>query len=345
MRSSAQYLNPSDAAQRLGVSAKALRLYEQRGLIVPSRSAAGWRAYGPEQMARAPEIVAFRALGLSLAEVGRVLSGDAGTLEPALAAHQAALESRMRQLAGAVDKVRGLRSNLADGKPPEVGELTRLLEPATGPGVAFDLPWPWGGERFELHSIKPLTFIIGPLGSGKTRLATRLAETLPGAAFLGLDRLADDGAAAQAQMAADAALKSRVDRALAWLVEDGATATPSLTALFVGLEANGPAILVVDMVEQGLDQASQEAVIAHLRRRGPEARPLFLMTRSNAILDLAAVGADEAIILCPANHSPPTLVAPYPGAPGYEAVATCLASPEVRARTAGVIALRPGVAS
>ena len=345
MRSSAQYLNPSDAAQRLGVSAKALRLYEQRGLVVPSRSAAGWRAYSPQQMARAAEIVALRALGLSLAEVGRVLDGNPGELDPALAAHQAVLEGRMRQLAGAVDKVRGLRSDLARGKSPAAGELARLLEPMAGLSVAFDLPWPWGGERFELRDLKPLTFIIGPLGSGKTRLSMRLAETLPGGAFLGLDRAADDGAVAQAQMEVDPALKLRVERALAWLVEDGATASSALTALLVGLEADGPSVLVVDMVEHGLDHASQEAVIAHLRRRGPEARPLFLMTRSNAILDLAAVGADEAIILCPANHSPPTLVAPYPGAPGFEAVATCLASSEVRARTEGVIAMRPGMAS
>ena len=344
MRSSAQYLNPSDAAQRLGVSAKALRLYEQRGLVVPTRSAAGWRAYGPEQMARAAEIVALRALGLSLAEVGRVLSGDPKDLGPALAVHQAVLEGRMRQLAGAVDKVRGLRSDLAHGKPPEAGELMRLLEPAAGPGVAFDLPWPWGGERFELRDIRPLTFIIGPLGSGKTRLAMRLAETLPGAVFLGLERLADGGVAARAQLEADAALKARIEQILAWLAEDGAVASEALVALLVGLEAEGAAIVVVDMVEQGLDQATQEAVIAHLRQRGPEARPLFLMTRSCAILDLSAVGADEAIILCPANHSPPTRVAPYPGAPGYEAVATCLASPEVRARTVGVIAWRPEVA-
>ena len=100
-------------------------------------------------------------------------------------------------------------------------------------------------------------------------------------------------------------------------------------------------MLVVDMIEQGLDHATQEAVIAPLRRRGPNSPPLFMLTRSSAILDLAAMTEDEAIILCPANHSPPTLVAPYPGAPGYEAVATCLASPEVRARTEGVIAWRP----
>jgi hypothetical protein len=68
------------------------------------------------------------------------------------------------------------------------------------------------------------------------------------------------------------------------------------------------------------------------------------LTRSSAILDLAAVGPEEAIILCPANHSPPSRVAPFPGAPGYEAVATCLASPQVRERTAGVIAWRSDVA-
>ena len=105
------------------------------------------------------------------------------------------------------------------------------------------------------------------------------------------------------------------------------------------------------MIEQELDEASQQALIAHLRRRGADARPLFLTTRSCEILDLASVGAQEAIILCPANHSPPTHVDPYPGAPGYEAVATCLASPAVRARTArgdrlaaagGVMAPFPG---
>ena len=67
MNSSPQFLNPSEAAKRLGVSAKALRLYEQRGLIAPVRTAAGWRVYGPDEMARVTEIAALRELGLSLA--------------------------------------------------------------------------------------------------------------------------------------------------------------------------------------------------------------------------------------------------------------------------------------
>jgi len=342
MGSSTEFLNASDAASRLGVSAKALRLYEQRGLLVPVRTAAGWRTYGPEQMARAGEIVAMRALGLSLMQAKRVLEGDPRGLDAALAAHQSVLEGRMLALSGMMERLQLLRDRLRRGEAPASGELTGLLGPERA-GVALELPWPWGGERFELNRVQALTYIIGPLGSGKTRLAMRLAEVMPGALFLGLDRLVD-GVTAAARLEADPALNQRVERTLGWLVEDGAVPSDALTALVAGLEADWPKALVIDMIEAGLDQASQEAVIARLRRRGPVARPVFAMTRSNAILDLTAVGAAKAILYCPANHSPPMLVAPYPGAAGYEAVATCLASPEVRARTEGIIAFRPQVA-
>lgn len=342
MSSSAQFLSPSEAAKRLGVSVKALRLYEQRGLVAPIRTAAGWRAYGPGEMRRAAEIAALRTLGLSLAQVARVLGGNPQDLESALAAHQERLEEQVRQTTGAIEKVRKLRADLAQGQVPTAGELAGL-NASPGLSLAFDLPWPWGGERFELRDIQPLTYITGPLGSGKTRLARRIAETLSGAAFLGLERL-ENGAMARVRLDADPNLKSRVDQTLAWLSEDGATISDALVSLLVELEIDGPSAFVVDMVEQGLDQSTQEALIAHLRKRRSNRRPLFLLTRSSAILDLAAVGFDETIVCCPANHSPPIRVAPYPGAPGYEAVATCVASPEVRARTQGVVAWRTEIA-
>lgn len=329
MPPSSHFLAASQAASRLGVSAKALRLYEQRGLVAPVRTEAGWRAYGPDQMARAGEIAALRNLGLSLTQVARVLSGDQHGLEPALAAHQAALEAQANALARTIGTVRDIRSDLAQGKAPTMRELMRLAKPSRTPIVSFELPWPWGGEPYELRDIRALNYIIGPLGSGKTRLAQCLAATLPDAAFLGLDRSTEGSTAAQAA----------AQTALDWLVEDGATASDALMALLIGI-ADAPAIMVIDMIEQGLDAATQQAVIAHLRRRGANASPLFLLTRSSAILDLAAVGADETITLCPANHSPPTQVPPYPGAAGYESVATCLATPDVRARTEGMVAWR-----
>lgn len=289
MSTVAGYLSPTEAARRLGISTKALRLYERHGLIAPLRTAAGWRTYGPGEMVRAGEIANLRRLGLSLSAIGAALAGDGTGLAPVLAAHQAALESRIRDLAKTVQHVRTLRRN--------------LQTPAGGLEVAFDLPWPWGGERFELRDIPAITYITGPLGSGKTRLARRLAETLPGGIFLGLERSADD--------------------------------------LLAALGAEAPSALVVDMVEQGLDLSNQRSLIGTIRSRGRGARPLFLMTRSSVILDLAEVGSDETILYCPANHSPPLRVTPLPGTLGYEAVASCLASPEVRARSEGVIAWRP----
>lgn len=339
MNSRMRFLSPSQAASRLGVSVKALRIYEQRGLMSPTRTEVGWRSYGPAEMQRAGEIVALRALGLSLAQVASVLKGEAEGLEPALALHQAVLEGDARRLADTIERVRGLRASLARGQRPTVTELTRLQVPTSGLNVEFELPWPWGGELFQLHDIRPLNYIVGPLGSGKTRLALRLAEVLPSAAFLGLERVAAGDA--KARLDADSNLRLRVNQAMDWLVEDGAVVSEALTALLVGLQAEGPTILVVDMVEHGLDTPTQQAVSAYLRCHKSVERPLFLMTRSSVILDLASVGTGESILLCPANHSPPVRVAPYPGAAGYEAVATCLAAPEVRARTEGVIAWRP----
>jgi hypothetical protein len=66
----------------------------------------------------------------------------------------------------------------------------------------------------------------------------------------------------------------------------------------------GTTILVIDRLEQGLDKVTQEALIAHLRRRPPDSRPLFFLTRSSSILDLDAVKNDETIIVLPITAAP-----------------------------------------
>lgn len=334
MSCSAPYLSPSEAARRLGVSAKALRIYERDGLIAPARTAAGWRAYGPLEMERAAGIVALRTLGLSLAQAGRVLSGDAGCLDAALREHLASLEAHAGDIAHMIDRLRRMIAGMEHGHMPSLADLARVLRSDDSAAVAFDLPWPWDGERFELIEHHRLTFITGPMLSGKTRLARAIAASLPGCRFAGLDRL--EGIPPEAVTSPNPSLAASVAAATTWMLEDGATASPALSIL----EDQGSRPLVIDMVEQGLGQATQEAVMAWLRRRPAGSGPLFLMTRSTAVLDLDGAAPGDAILFCPANHSRPMLVSPHPGARGYEAVASCLAPPDVRARTEGFAAVR-----
>jgi len=335
MHTSTHHLNPSEAARKLGVSTKTLRIYETRGLISPARTETGWRAYGPDEMARAAEIATLRRLGLSLAQIAGVLDGNAEELDSALAAHGVTLDRQMHDLTCNMQRVRQLRAELAAGTGAVADGFLRLVEPARRSRIAFDLPWPWGGERFELTDIRPIMYITGPLGCGKTRFARCLAEALPAAEFLDMARQ-DDGLNTD-----NPVHEARVDAALAWITDEGGTATDTLHVLVSALETERPGSLIVDMIEQGLDTATQASVMAYLRHRTTQVHPLFVMTRSSAILDLDLVSHDEGIIYCPANHSPPLRVAPFEGTHGYEAVATCVAPPDVRARTEGVIAWRP----
>ena len=325
-------LPPAEAARRLGVSPKALRLYEQRGLIAPGRTGAGWRVYDSKAMARARDIVALRRLGLSLDRIGAVLGGSPEALLPALDRHREALEDEATRLAERISGLATLRAAAATGSMPT--DLSALSAPGpTAPAATFDLPWPWAGAPFALSRLPALGWITGPLGSGKTRLAEAIAHALPGGSFLGLDRFERPAPSLEGPAAAPAAAMRD------WLTEEGAAPGEALAILAAALH-HGTGPLVVDLVEQGLDPAGQTALAAWLRARGDDARPLFLLTRSNAMLDLDAMTQDEMLLYCPANHSPPVEVAPWPGAPGREAAASCLAPPEARARTRGLTVVR-----
>lgn len=334
------YVIASEAARQLGISTKALRVYETHGLLTPVRTGAGWRTYGPDELSRAARIVALRGLDLSLGQIGDIIDGNPQSLGEALARHQAILEDRARQLTQKVQRVRTLRNELVDGCNPTSEHLVSAVGKCAFETVSFTLPWPWSGETFSFSPKHALTFITGPLASGKTRLARAIAEAHPDALFLALDRCADDCALAPK----DSDHEARVASALVWLTGEGATVVPELIALVTALEASHPRALVLDLVEHGLDHGSQAALISYLRRRWQPSRSIYLMTRSSVVLDLQDDETVEPILYCPPNHSPPIIVQPIAGSFGYEAVSTCLASPDVRARSAGIIAIQTNVA-
>ncbi len=117
-----QLLSIGRFARLTGLTVKALRHYDEQGLLVPARvdEWTGYRSYAPAQARDAIAIRRLRALELPLEEVAAVLHGDDEAVRERLAAHRARLEGRaaeVRQLISALDL-------LIEGKEPLVQETT-----------------------------------------------------------------------------------------------------------------------------------------------------------------------------------------------------------------------------
>lgn len=121
------YLSPTETARRFGVSIKALRLYERRGLLKPLRSKSGWRTYGPDQIARLHQILALKRLGLSLASIGQLLESS-GTLDTVLALQDQALVQESRRITKALAMIRAARAKLRSGKSLSIDDLANLTK-------------------------------------------------------------------------------------------------------------------------------------------------------------------------------------------------------------------------
>ena len=120
-------LSPTEVARRFGVSIKALRLYERRGLLKPLRSKAGWRTYGPEQIARLHQILALKNLGLPLASIGRVLASS-DRLDAVLAMQDQALVRESLRITKALALVRAARGKLKSGQALSIDDLANLAK-------------------------------------------------------------------------------------------------------------------------------------------------------------------------------------------------------------------------
>ncbi|HTW36657.1 MAG TPA: MerR family transcriptional regulator [Rhizomicrobium sp.] len=131
MLQKAQFLSPTEAARRLGVSPKALRLYEKHGLVKPLRSAKGWRAYGPSEMARLHQVLALKRLGLPLARIAVLIARPEGSLSAVLALQEDTLARENARVTRALTLVRAARRKLADGEDLSIDDLTALTRETT----------------------------------------------------------------------------------------------------------------------------------------------------------------------------------------------------------------------
>jgi len=122
-------LKIGELAKRSGVTVRALHHYDSIGLLTPSaRSAAGYRLYNRDDIARLHKVQALRRFGVALADIGTFLESPASHL-PAIVDQQiAALTRQIEQAATLRGQLTRLQRQLASGEVPELGSWLTTLE-------------------------------------------------------------------------------------------------------------------------------------------------------------------------------------------------------------------------
>jgi DNA-binding transcriptional MerR regulator/GNAT superfamily N-acetyltransferase len=138
-------LGPAEFSAATGLSLKALRLYDERGLLVPARvdATTGYRRYAEDQIASAGRIALLRRAGIGLADIARFLdTPNAAVIERWLADLAAETGARRRAL-DALAFALGFDASLPE--EPTMAVIIRPVESTAELVTAFDV----AGAQFD----------------------------------------------------------------------------------------------------------------------------------------------------------------------------------------------------
>ena len=117
-----------EAAERLGVTPRTLKYYEELGLVVPARSEGRYRLYEPADLDKLARVLRMRSLGFSLTAITAMLQqpfeapADGGrprlsnaslkTLKATLAAQLETLDKRVEQVRRELKEAAAMQAQL-----------------------------------------------------------------------------------------------------------------------------------------------------------------------------------------------------------------------------------------
>ena len=105
-------------AELAGVTPRALRWYDQKGLLKPRRTTeAGYRLYGPREVDRLQDILFYKELGLELEAVREILDAPGFDRLAALRSHLVELEARRERLDALILTVEKTIDEAKGGRP------------------------------------------------------------------------------------------------------------------------------------------------------------------------------------------------------------------------------------
>jgi DNA-binding transcriptional MerR regulator len=123
-----QLLTAAECAHRLGLTPRALRLYEARGLIEPRRTEKNWRLYGGREIARLGEVLVLRKMGLTLSAIAQLLAGRETDLAGLLMLQEEALREQQIRIEQSLSIVRSLKAKQASGEVLSADDMIKLAK-------------------------------------------------------------------------------------------------------------------------------------------------------------------------------------------------------------------------
>lgn len=130
-----RYWKIGQLAARTGLTVRALRHYDQIGLLRPARrSPAGYRLYGEADVARLQQVQSLRQLGLSLAQIQACLDGGRLSLNDAIGLHlqrvraQIALQQKLQRRLEAIFKALQTQRGVTVERLLETIEVIQMME-------------------------------------------------------------------------------------------------------------------------------------------------------------------------------------------------------------------------
>jgi DNA-binding transcriptional MerR regulator len=122
-----QPLDIRDVARRTGLTSRALRFYEARGLLKPLRTHSGRRLYGGGEIERIQQILALKRAGLSLAQIGKLTARGAMDLGAIVEAQLEVIEQRKSELEQAKALLFSVKSRIDRGELVDAETFCSLI--------------------------------------------------------------------------------------------------------------------------------------------------------------------------------------------------------------------------
>ncbi len=133
-----------EVSELLGLSVRTLHHWEERGLVVPSgRSWANYRLYSVADVARLQQIMIYRATGMRLEDIAKVMDDD-GDPVAHLTRQRDLLMSKENELHKMVQAVDRLLEDAMGKNNLDVNEVAEILGDANFPVYQVEAEETWG---------------------------------------------------------------------------------------------------------------------------------------------------------------------------------------------------------